>query len=77
MSHHAEMRSEVAELLAQIQAEYISGIRGFSGFASGTARHDFVTARMERMGQFHKDLCDLVGENDAIALVVHTLEEQF
>lgn len=75
MNYHREARSEVAYLLAQIQAEYMSGVLGLSGFASGSARHDFITARMERMGQLHNELCNIVGENDAIAMVVHTLEK--
>lgn len=75
MNQHAEMRSEVARLLTQIQAEYHSGMSGLAGLASGTARHDFISARMERIGQFHNELCDLVGADDAIALVAHTLEE--
>ena len=76
MNYHRETRSEVAYLLAQIQAEYMSGVLGLSGYASGTARHDFITARMERMGQLHNELCDIVGENDAMALVVSTLEKE-
>jgi hypothetical protein len=76
MSQYTETRSEVARLLAQIQAEYHSGMRGLSGLASGNARHDFIAARMERIGQFHNELCDLVGPHDAIALVVHTLDDE-
>lgn len=69
-----EARSEVAQILAQIQTEYESAVIGLSGLASGTASHDFITARMERMGQLHKKLFHLVGENDAIALVADTLK---
>ncbi|HLI71830.1 MAG TPA: hypothetical protein VKV19_18905 [Ktedonobacteraceae bacterium] len=69
-----EARSEVAQILAQIQAEYESAVIGLSGLASGTASHEFITARMERMGQLHKKLFHLVGENDAIALVADTLK---
>jgi hypothetical protein len=76
MSQYTETRSEVARLLAQIQEEYHSGMRGLSGLASGNARHDFISARMERIGQFHNELCDLIGPNDAIALVAHTLEDE-
>jgi hypothetical protein len=67
-------RSEVASILAQIQAEYESGRQGLTGVASGTARHDFITARMEQMGLLHQELQKLVGEQDAIALIAQSLE---
>lgn len=66
--------SEVARLLEHIQAEYESGVLGLSGFASGTATHEFITARMEQMGQLHHELELLVGEKEAITLFVQTVE---
>jgi hypothetical protein len=66
--------SEIAQIMAQIQAEYESSLYGLTGFASGTARHDFITARMERIGQLHSDLRELVGEQNATGLLVHALE---
>lgn len=68
-------RSEVAQLLAQIQAEYESGTLGFSGLACGTARHQFITARMERIGQLHHELCEIVGPDQGTVLLVRALEE--
>jgi hypothetical protein len=67
-------KSEVALILAQIQAEYESGVRGLTGVASGTARHEFITARMEHLGQLHYELQGLVGEQHATALFAHALE---
>jgi hypothetical protein len=67
-------RSEVAQIMAQIQAEYESGTCGLSGFASGTAKHEFITARMERIGQLHSDLRDIVGEQHATGLLVYALD---
>jgi hypothetical protein len=64
----------VTRLLAQIQAEYKSAVHGLSGVASGTATHQFITARMERMGKLHRELEHLVGEEEAIGLYVQTLE---
>lgn len=66
--------SEVARLLEHIQAQYESAVLGLSGVASGTATHAFITARMERMGQLHHELAQLVGEKEAIALFVQTVE---
>lgn len=48
-----EQRSEVARLLAQISAEYEAAQRGLTGLAYGTSQHEFITARMENMGQIH------------------------
>lgn len=49
---------------------------GLSGFASGTATHAFITARMEHMGQLHHELEQLVGEKEAIALFVQAIESR-
>jgi hypothetical protein len=43
MSH-----SEVAQLRHKIQLEHEAAAQGLSGLASGTARHDFIEAHMER-----------------------------
>ncbi len=64
-----EQRSEVARLLAQISAEYQSGQNALHGLAYGASRHDFITARMENMGQLHAQLQELVGENVAMAMI--------
>lgn len=67
-----EHGSEVARLLAQISAEYEAAQRGLTGFAYGTSKHDFITARMENMGQLHSELQSIVGDA-AITLVVEAL----
>ncbi len=65
--------SEVARLLEQIRAEYEAAERGLSGLAYGTSRHEFVTKKMEQMGQLHEELKAIVGETQAIALVAEQL----
>ncbi len=67
-----EQRSEVARLLAQISAEYESAQRGLTGLAYGTAKHEFITARMENMSQLHSELHEIVGDV-AIAMVADQL----
>jgi len=67
-----EQRSEVARLLAQISAEYEAAQRGLSGLAFGTSQHEFITARMEHMGQLHSELHSLVGDI-AIAMIADEL----
>ncbi len=67
-----EQRSEVARLLSQISAEYEAAQRGLSGLSYGTSQHDFITARMENMGQLHNQLQTLVGDV-AIAMIADQL----
>jgi hypothetical protein len=67
-----EQRSEVARLLSQISAEYEAAQRGLSGLSYGTSQHDFITARMENMGQLHNQLHSLVGDV-AIAMIADQL----
>lgn len=65
-------RSEVARLLEQISAEYEAAQRGLKGFAYGSSKHDFITARMENVGRLHNELQAIVGDS-AIALVADAL----
>jgi hypothetical protein len=66
--------SEVARLLSQISAEYEAAQRGLTGLAYGTSKHEFITTRMENMGQLHSELQSIVGDS-AIALIVDTLNK--
>ncbi len=66
--------SEVRRLLEQIGAEYEAAERGLTGFSSGSSRHEFITARMEHMGQLHTQLHHLVGDS-AIAMIAERLNE--
>lgn len=65
-------RSEVARLLSQISEEYDAAQRGLSGLAYGTSQHEFITARMEHMGQIHNQLQTIVGDS-AIAMIAEQL----
>lgn len=69
-----ECPGEVARLLRQIELEYEAAQRGLSELAAGTARHDFITARMERIGTCHESLKQLVGEQEASEILTETLE---
>jgi hypothetical protein len=68
-----ENRSEVARLLAQIGAEYEAAERGLKGLATGTARHEFINHKMERIGELHASLHSLVGER-AMLLIAGQIE---
>ncbi|WP_246046325.1 hypothetical protein [Thermosporothrix hazakensis] len=67
-----KQRSEVARLLSQISAEYEAAQRGLSGLSYGTSQHEFITTRMENMGQLHSQLQALVGDA-AIAMIADRL----
>lgn len=61
--------SEVARLRQQIAEEIEAMQRGFKGYASGTARHEFIHARMEQIGGHQDALAAFVGQDDAVTLV--------
>lgn len=68
-------KSEVAQLLAQISAEYEAGQRALTGLAQGTSQHDFITARMERMSNLHAELGKIAGGRlEAMALIAKSLD---
>lgn len=61
-------KSEVARVMGQIRLEYQSAMNGLSGFASGASRHDFVHARMERIGQLAETIDEL--PSDVVWLMI-------
>ena len=65
--------SEVARLLRDIEFTYQAARNGVEGLATGTARHDFIAAKMEHIDQQRKSLALLIGEEQAMAVVVQTL----
>ncbi len=67
-----KQRSEVARILTQISAEYEAAQCGLTGLSYGSSQHEFITARMENMGQLHTQLQDLVGDA-AIAMIAEQL----
>ena len=69
-------QSDVARLLKQIEQEYQASKQGLEGFASGTARHDFIQQRTEKIGQCHEHLSELIGSDQAIALIANTIWTQ-
>ena len=64
-----ENKSEVARLMQRIDEEYEAAERGLNGFAQ-VEQHEFITARMERIGEHYEDLQQLVGEQEACRLLV-------
>lgn len=68
-----KQQSEVARLRQQIADEYLAATRGLTGLALGTARHEFITARMENMSRCQAQLNELVGEREGAKLLAETL----
>ncbi|GCE48956.1 hypothetical protein EI42_01469 [Thermosporothrix hazakensis] len=62
-------QSEVARLRRQIEDEYQAMKLGLSGFSWGTAKHDFIQARMRRVDLYHEQLARQVGEKEATSTI--------
>lgn len=70
-----ESASGVARLIRQITLEMQAARNGMYGLSSGGARHLFITKKLERMGELHVQLQEMVGEEQAIEILAQTLEE--
>ena len=70
----AENKSEVARLMRQISEANEAAYQALYGLSQGTAQHAFITARMERMGECHEQLVELLGEHDAALLLYRALD---
>jgi hypothetical protein len=70
----SENKSEVARVLEQIELEFQAAQRGLYGLALGTAKHEFITGKMEQMGRLHEKLQTMVGEKEAVKLLAEALE---
>ena len=67
--------SEVAQLRQRIADEYLAAQWGLTGLASGTSKHQFITARMGNIGKAFETLTELVGSPEEVGkIVVETLE---
>lgn len=68
-------KSEVARVREEIELQLEALRRGMYGFASGTARHAFVRARMDRIGEYRQKLTDHIGEQNADQMVYSLYSE--
>lgn len=71
-----EQKSEVAQLLQRISLEYEAATRGLTGLSAGSAKHSFITARLEQIGAYHEQLASIVGEVQATQLVIELAEQK-
>lgn len=68
-------QSEVARLREQIDTQMEAMRRGMQGLASGSARHAFIQARMERIDEYQRSLAGYVSEQDADQLLYNLYVE--
>lgn len=66
-------QSEVARLMQQLDAECEAARLAMHGYAE-VARHEVITARMERMGALHEELRAIVGEEEAVKVLVRAMD---
>jgi hypothetical protein len=69
------VQSEVVRLLREIEETYTAAKNGLSGLAEGTAKHAFVTAKMERLEEHRVSLTRLVGAQRAMELIMHVSDQ--
>jgi len=68
------MSSMISALRKEIAEEYAAAAWGLYGIADGTAKHSFITKRLEKIGDCHAALREIVGEDLAGHLMVDTME---
>ena len=68
-------QSDVALLRQRIEQEIEAMQRGVSGLALGVARHQFILARMERVGEVQDQLAAHIGAHAAMLFVCQTYVE--
>lgn len=61
--------SQVARLREQVELEYESMMQGLSGFAEGSAIHEFISIRMARVEGYHGELTKEIGEIEATRII--------
>ncbi|MGH2480450.1 MAG: hypothetical protein ACRDHW_12415 [Ktedonobacteraceae bacterium] len=70
------MSSEVARLRERIRLECSASWDALHALNSGTAQHRFISARFKRMGDYHAELKELVGEEEATAILCEVFNEE-
>jgi len=70
------METELRRLLRQIDEEYEAAHSGMKAFSSGTARHAFINARMGNIDKCRIELTTLIGEEEALRLMVQGTGEK-
>ena len=61
--------SEVSHLRQQIEQELVAMRLGLNGLAAGTTKHQFIEAKMHRLGVYEEQLANHIGKEQAVFLV--------
>lgn len=69
-------QSEIAALRGRIHAQNQAARWAITGLAAGTAQHRFITARFKKMEEYHSQLAELVGEQEATNMLVEIFDEK-
>ena len=69
-------QSEVANLMAAIDAQNAAAWNALYGYAEGTTKHDIISAKYEQIWQMKDQLAELVGEEQAVKMVIERLNEE-
>jgi hypothetical protein len=68
-------QSEIARLREQIELQMQAMQQGLRGLASGTSRHAFIRARMQRIEEFQGILAKQIGEEEADQVIYDLYSE--
>lgn len=68
--------SEIARMRIRLDAEQEAGRLALAGPAYGTAQHQFIEAKMERLAGVVKGLIDEFGEEGAKRLIIEAMERE-
>jgi hypothetical protein len=71
MNNH---RSDLARIVAQIDAEAQAAWNALYGPMQGNAKHAFITARYDRLGQLREQLTSIVGKEGAMRAVADAMD---
>ena len=69
-------RSEIAALRGRIRAQNLAAQAALTSFAQGSAQHAFIKRRYQKMDEYLRKLAELVGEDEAIKIVIEVIDEQ-
>ena len=64
------MGTELRRLLRQIEEKYKAAYSSMNAFSNGTARHAFINARTGNIDTCRIELTTLVGEEEALRLMI-------
>lgn len=67
--------SELARLLRKIDLEAHAAWNGLYDFTQGSSKQAYISERLQRLGQYHQQLQNLVGKQQAIGANIEAFEQ--